>query len=241
MTRVFSLIVGLSLAALPLAAQQQPGAEASDSQPAPRPHGGWMGRGMMGGYGMGHGMMGRYGMGYGMMGRYGMGYGMMGRDGMMGMYGMGPGMMGGMAYMPSYAGGLQVVQLSPSTLLAERDALDLAAAQVTQLRQLERHAYPTAEQWQALEDAQEELEKAYSAEPVNRVAIQQATQNVATVQAGIVGVRLAAAAAARAVLTPAQRDKLQALTPWGMQPGDGSGMRSGGHEQPRPVKRGPTR
>jgi Spy/CpxP family protein refolding chaperone len=57
---------------------------AEDADDAP-PYGhGWMGPGMMGGYGHGYGMMGGQGMGPGMMGGYGGGHDMMGG------YGIGP-------------------------------------------------------------------------------------------------------------------------------------------------------
>ena len=230
---------GLSLAALPLAAQQ-PAQGATSDQARPR-------SGQMGSMGAGmDGMMGMQGMtggptmmgGRGMMAGQGV-MGMMGGQGMMRMMG-GEGAMGmyGTAGMTGYAVTMQALRFSPARLLAAKDALELTGDQVNPLEKLQPDSATLTKEAQTLGDAQQELQQAMTREPVNRAAIQQATQNVATVQAGIVGGWLANAAAARAVLAPAQRDKVQTQAPCGMQQGGGSGMQPGQHRQHHPGSSG---
>lgn len=198
------MLIGLGLAAMPVAAQQH-GHEAGE--PSDRP------------------MMGHCQMMQGGMAMMGGGMGMM-SDSMGMMRGMGS---EGMMNMPMRGVMMQGMRLWPRYLVGHRTDLGLTDDQVAKLEALGQRDPTPMTGMPGMRAAQEQLAKAFEAGDAS--GIRAASERMAKAHADMQARHLVLAVQARDVLTAEQRAKLGTLPgPCSMMEG-GRMMQQGGHEQ----------
>lgn len=146
--------------------------------------------------------------------------GMMGSRMMMGSMGEG----GGMMAMPGHDVMQRAMLLAPGRILENGKALELTPDQVVQIEALaENDADGRAASMELAMAAQQELKDLFDADSPDTAAVRAAAEKAMTMHAGMHAQRIAAAAATRSILSPAQLEQVKLVRGCAMG-NKGSGM-----------------
>lgn len=126
---------------------------------------------------------------------------------------------------------VEAMRLSPRYLLVHKDDLDLSEAQVARIEAIRRHQGMDTDRM-AVRSLHQRLQRAFEATPADTAALRSMLEQLATLTARVHGEHLAAAASARAILTPAQRAAFDQLpVPCPMMDDQAKPAARDGHEQ----------